>query len=164
LSSGDTLAIFRGIDGEVPGTGNIATTVFRNGHCLRAFDSAELQSTVFEASLPRNYSGNGITIYIHWVSATATNNNVVWTGAFERVNDGSLDIDGDSFASAKTVTSAAAATSGVVITASISFSNSEIDGLTVGDIFRLKVSRDGADASDNMAGDAQLLAVEVIET
>jgi hypothetical protein len=36
-----------------------------------------------------------------------------------------------------------------------------IDGITAGDLFRVRVQRIGGDAADTMTGDAELVAVEI---
>ena len=45
---------------------------------------------------------------------------------------------------------------------SIAFLNAEIDGLLVGESFRIKIIRDAV--SDTMTEDAQLLRIEIKET
>ena len=54
--------------------------------------------------------------------------------------------------------------SGEVAYDAIAFTNAQIDGLLVGESFRLRLSRNPPHADDNMAGDAEMLRVELRET
>lgn len=150
---------------NVPPSSNFAAPESRNNHLVLDFDPSTIWSALFPGVLPRNYSGNGITVYIAWVAATATSGDVDWGGSFERHDASGLDIDADSFASEKTVFSSAPGTSGQVIYASISFSNgAEIDSLAAGESFRFKLRRVATDAGDTMTGNAQMLRIELKET
>jgi hypothetical protein len=180
MASGDTLIVFTPHANEPPAT-NFATIDLRNGHMVLDFDNTTNESALFGAVLPRNYAGGGITVAILWMGGSAgllrdaisggdvitplATGNVKWNAAFERHQLGTDDLDTDSFAAAQTVTSAAPATDGSVQSASIPFTNgAQIDSLAVGESFRLKVTRDAADAGDTMSGDAELLRVELRET
>ena len=95
-----------------------------------------------------------------FAATSATSGTIGWDAAFERINASGLDIDADSFAAAKTITAVTVpGTSGQVLVSSVTFLNSEIDGLLAGEMYRLRIRRDVA--NDNAAGDAELLAVEV---
>jgi hypothetical protein len=148
--------------GSEPPATNFAAFVSRNNDWVLAFDQTTQEAAVWKAVLPRNYAGGGITVYLTW-AAVPTTGTVGWDVAFERIGDGSQDIDADGFATAKVVTAATVpGTSGNTDITNVAFTNSEIDGLVVGEVFRLRVRRDVA--TDTAAGDAQLLAVELKET
>lgn len=153
-----TLERWRAVQNEAPAS-SAATFDTRNSIPVYEFDAASAESAVFSGIIPEGADLSvGITVIISWVADTATSGNVIWTGAFER---GTTDLDTDSFATGIDSSAAAAnGTSGIVTQTSINFSSSEIDGLSVGDLFRLKITRKAADASDTMTGDAQLIAVE----
>jgi hypothetical protein len=180
MASGDTLCVFTPHANEPPAT-NFATIDLRNGHMVLDFDGGTAESALFGGILPRNYAGGGITVTLLWMGGSAAllrdaiaggdiitplaTGNVKWNAAFERHQVATDDLDTDSFATAQTVTSAAPATDGSVQSASIPFTNgAQIDSLAVGESFRLKVTRDAADAGDTMTGDAELLRVELRET
>lgn len=164
MASGNTLLVLTPQASE-PTSSNYATFGVRNQHILLDFDAGTDESAVWKAVLPRHYSGGGITVHLHWVGATATSGNVVWSGQFERIGEGQQDIDSDGFASAQSVTAAAPATSGHIDIASITFTNgAQIDSLAVGEAFRFKLFRDADNASDTMTGDAELFAIELVET
>ena len=57
------------------------------------------------------------------------------------------------------LSSSTSGTSGIITTTSITCTS--IDGIAAGEPFRLKIARLPADGSDTMAGDAELVAVEL---
>jgi hypothetical protein len=71
------------------------------------------------------------------------------------------DLDSDSFATGVSGTSTTNGTSGIITTTSINFTGSEIDGLVAGDPFRVRITRDADNGSDTMAGDAELISIEL---
>jgi hypothetical protein len=161
---GQTLGFFNVTDNVAPAS-NFASFDTRNNHLALAFTDAADLDAVFPGWLARGYSGNGITLTIVWAGATATSGNVVWEACWERIDASGLDIDADSFASCKSATAAASATSGATTYTTIAFTNgAEIDSLVAGEAYRLKVRRIGSNGSDTMAGNAELLRVEVRET
>lgn len=166
MAASETLVVFTPLGYEPPAT-NYATLDTRNSHPVLDFDAAAAtEAAVWTGVLPSNYSGGGITIYLHWAASTATSGNVIWQSSFEYISDGSNDIDSDSFATAITWSAAATSgTSGIVTVSNQAHTNgAEIDSIVTGASFRLKVERLGSNASDTMAGDAELVAVELRET
>lgn len=164
MASGDTLATFTALAG-IPPASNYATQDLRNVHPVLDFDTTTEESIYFEGVLPRNYSGGGLTAYVHWMASTATSGGVVWGGSIERHDASSLDLDADSFATEQTGTGTAPGTSGMILVTSITFSSgANMDSLAVGESFRLKIARKVSDGSDTMAGDAELFKIEIKET
>lgn len=164
MASGNTLLIFTAHAGNPPAS-NYATLDTRNSHLVLEFDAATAESIVFNGILPRNYAGGGLTVTIVWMADTATTGDVMWGASIERHDDEGLDLDADSFAAEKTVASTAPGTSGMVQYCAIAFTTgAEMDSLAAAESFRLKIRRVAADAGDTMAGDAQLVAVEIRET
>lgn len=162
MASGDTLAIFHPYDNEPPSS-NYATLNQRNGHPILEFDDTLSWAAVFTGVLPRNYGGSGLTVYVH-ASAVATSGTMGWTVEIERMDDSSLDIDADSFASAQTVTAATVpGTSGQTLVLNVAISSgANMDSLAAGEQFRLRLKRDVA--NDNAVGNVQMTMVEVKET
>lgn len=152
-----TLARWTALDGQPPSS-NYATFDTRNAIAVLDFDDATAESIVFVGIVPEGADfTTGITVRIVTLATSATSGNMVWTSAFER---GNTDLDSDSFATG--VDSAATATngtSGIPTVVSINHSGSELDGIAAGDLFRLKITRKVAD--DTMAGDAEVIAVEI---
>lgn len=161
MASGDTLCAWNAL-AAIPPTSSYATLDFRNSIPVLDFDAAATESAVFQGVLPRHYSGNGLTISLVWMASSATSGDVVWQTEIERSN---TDLDTDSFATGNTATGTANGTSGITTTTPIAHtSGAQMDSLAAGEMFRLRVSRLGANGSDTMTGDAELVAVEIRET
>lgn len=163
MATGDTLLIFRPYDNEPPSS-NYATLDVRNQHPVLCFDATTSEAAVFTGIVPRNYGGGGITVYVHSAAATATSGTIGWLIAFERIGQGSQDIDSDGFASNQTLTAVTVSgTSGNVNIDNVAISNgANMDSIAVGESFRLKIARDTT--NDTATGDAHLLCVELKET
>ena len=166
MASGDTLVVFGPQEG-VPTATNEAELIQRNRHFLAAYDAATDEDMVFSGVMPAAYAGTtGITVTIIWAAATATANDVIWNAAIERLNDDAVDIDSDSFAAANASPAATApSASGELSYDDITFTDgADMDSLVAEESFRIKITRDADNGSDDMAGDAQLWAVVITET
>jgi hypothetical protein len=164
VASGDTLFNFSAVAGIPPST-LFAVLTRRNNHFVYGFDATTSWMLDFESTLSRRYAGGGITLTIAWMAATATTGAVVWSAQWER-HDTALDLDADSFATAVNAAAATApGTTGFPLYTTIAFTNgAQLDSLAVGEHFRLRILRLPADASDSMAGNAQLIGLEGKET
>lgn len=170
MASGNTLIIFTPTGYEPPAT-SYATFDVRNGHPVLDFDAAADESALWSGVMPRHYAGGGVTVRLVWAATSATSGDCRWGVAFERLADADTqadDLDTDSFATANTAGATAPGTSaGRLQYTDIAFANgSEMDSIAVGEAFRIKVYRDadGTSGTDDMAGDAELLVVEIKET
>lgn len=163
MASGDSLVMFQPWAFSPPAS-NSATIGHRNNHPVLNFDTTTQETVYFTGILPRHYGGSGITVYVHWMAATATTGTIGWDIAIERMSDGATDLDSDSFATAQTITAGTVpTTSGEAEVTNVAISNgANMDSLAAGDSFRLRIRRDVA--NDTAAGDAQLLAIEIKET
>lgn len=135
----------------------------RNQVPVLDFDADTDWSAVFHGVLPNDYAGGSLVVMICWLASSATSNDVVWNGAFERWEDDVTDLDSDSFASPQAVTATAPSASGEPSYDQIVFTAAQIDGLVAGERFRLKITRDANNGSDDMAGDAELVGVHLYE-
>jgi len=153
-----TLAIFTPLSNSPPMSG-FATVDIRNNQLILDFDDTSAESAIFEGIMPRTYDSSGLTVVLVWAATTAITGDVKWNVSFEKL----VDLDTDSFAVANTVTETVAGTSGQVVYTELSYTNGQIDGIVIGDRYRLKVTRDAVDASDTMIGDAELVAVSIYE-
>ena len=161
MATGDTL-FFTPLANQPPST-LFATLDTRNLHPILAFDAATAWDAVFGGVLAGNYAGGGLTVTIHWTAASATSGDVKWNAAIERMDTGT-DLDADSFASVQTTTTTTSATSGAIVTTSITFTNgAQMDSLAAGEAFRLKITRDAAAGGDTMTGNAEIHRVVVRE-
>lgn len=163
MASGNTLITFKPYDNEPP-TSNFATIDLRNNHPVLDFDGSTNESCYFTGVMPRIYAGGGVTVYIHYAMTSATSGDIDWDISFECIGDQQQDLDSDGFASVKSVDNTTVpSTSGNVDIVSIGFTNgAEINNTSVGDSFRIKITRDAV--SDTATGDAELVAVEIKET
>ena len=165
MASGDTLLTFHPFNNEPPAA-NYATLDLRNIHPVLDFDKDADESAIFSAIMPRNYAGTtGVTVYIHWSADGVTVNDVIWDVSFERIGDGQQDVDSDGFAAVNSVTDTAPGTDGFVTIANVTFTDgADMDSVAVGELFRLKITRDADNGSDDLDADAELHAVELKET
>lgn len=152
-----TYAVFDAMRFQPPASA-YATFDTRNSIAVLDFDAASDESAFAVGVLPESaVVSSGLKVRIHWLATTATSGNVRWRVAFEKMT---TDLDADSFDTAAEATGAANGTSGIETITEIAVTT--IDSLTAGDIYRLRITRVGTDATnDTMSGDAELLAVEV---
>jgi hypothetical protein len=170
MASGNTLLVFVARDGVPSATSGATHTILAGGSTpaegvpALAYDSASDEHADFVGVMPRHYAGGGLTLTLYWES-TATSNAVVWNAAFRRVADDAEDLDTSHTYDYNAVTATTASAAGEVDYATITFTDgADMDSLAVGELFNLRVTRDADNASDNMTGDAFLIAVEIRET
>lgn len=153
-----TYATFTPMTSQPPAS-NFATLDTRNSIAVLDFDAATDESVFWVGVMPEAASlGSGLIVRIHWMATSATTGTCRWGAQIERMN---TDLDSDSFDTAATAGGTANGTSGIVTVTEITLTN--IDGVTAGDLFRLKVYRDadGTSGTDDMSGDAELVAIEL---
>jgi hypothetical protein len=150
-----------------PTTSNLASLDLRNNIPVLDFDDTTDESSVFAGVMTNDYANGGLTVVLEWAATTATTGDVVWEVSIERWADDANDIDSDSFAAANFATCTTANVSGEVDYCTITFTDgADMDSLTDGEGFRLKVSRDADDTNgtDNLSGDAELARVHGYNT
>lgn len=155
-----TLAYFTPLQAEMPSS-SAASFNTRNNHPIMDFDDASTESAIFTGFIPQEYNVGSIVVSIYF-TATATTGNVRWEVAVEHIG-ADQDLDSDGFATAIAQTQAIGGTSGVPAVVNITLTNAGADSITAGDFYRLKISRDGANAADTMSGDAQVSLVVIKE-
>lgn len=154
--SNNTVAVFTATYNQPPASG-FATLDTRNSIAVLVFDDSTKETAVFVGVMPPLVPlGSGLSANIHWMATTATSGNCRWEVALERSN---TDLDSDSFDTAATGSSTTNNTAGIVTVTSITLTT--IDSVAAGNLYRLRVARDAANVADTMAGDAELVAVEV---
>jgi hypothetical protein len=164
MAAGSSLNTFTAADNQPPAAG-FAVLDTRNSHLVIEYDDTTAQSALFGSILPRNYSGNGITVTIVWMAKTAVAGNVMWGVSFERHQSGVTDLNADSFAAERTAVGAAPGTTGFPQYTAIAFTDgAQINSIAAGESYRLKLRRVAADGADTMVGNAEALRVEVRET
>jgi hypothetical protein len=163
MASGDTLLIFLPQNNEPPSV-NYATLDTRNNHPVLDFGLSG--TSVFSLVVPRNYGGNGITVYMHYAMSTAVANDIRLDTTFERIGDQQQNIGSDGFdaTGVNGTDTTVPGTSGLVdIVNNVHSDGARLDSLAVGEGGRLKITRTevaGTDAS----GDLELRFVELKET
>ncbi len=162
MASGDTLAKFLPQSVE-PLAANTAAFDTRNQHPVWDFDAATNEFIVFTEIMPRNYDGGGVILYIHYAMSSAEADTIDLDGAFERIGDQQQDLDSDGFAAVQSVDNVTVpGNAGDVDIVSIAFTDgAEIDSIAVGELYRLKITRD-AD-NDDAAGDLEYRGAELVE-
>lgn len=164
MASGDTLLVFTPLQATPP-SASFATLDQRNLHYVLDHDATTSEWEFYEAVLPANYAGGGISVDVYSAATSATSGDFVIGVSVERLAAGGQDLDSDGFASEKTATSTTSGTSGVLTKTTVSFtSGAEMDSLAAGEPFRLQVARKPADAGDTMTGDLEIARVVVRET
>lgn len=150
-------------DNEPPAS-NYAVYGVRNNHPYLAFDTTTQWTAQFSGVLPTDYAGNGLTCTVYVAAETAITGTIGFDAAIERIDASVLDIDADSYATAKTITATTVpGTSGMILALSCTFSSgAEMDSLAAGEAFRLRIRRDVA--NDTAAGNAQVIAATIRET
>lgn len=149
-------ALFSAMDNQPPSS-NFATLDTRNSVAVLDFDDATKETSVFVSVMPEAASlGSGLTIRLHWMATTATSGAVRWEVSIERSN---TDLDSDSFDTVATGSTTTNGTSGILSVTEITLTT--IDSVAAGDVYRVRVARDAANAADTLSGDAELVAVEV---
>lgn len=163
MATGQTLITFLPNNAEPPSS-NYATHDRRNQHPVLDFALTEV--AVFSFVLPRNYSGGGITVYLHYSMTSATANDIRLDTTFERVGDGQQDVDSDGFDATGvngTDTTVPGTSGHVGIVSNAHSDGARLDSLAVGEKGRLKVTRTAVAGTD-ASGDLELHAVELKET
>jgi len=167
MASGDFMAVFHPHAAEPP-TSNFATRDVRNAHRVLDFDATTDETAYFTGVLPANYAGGGLTVHLSVAASTATSGASRWQVNIERINSGGPDIDADSFSGTDgSVGITANGTSGIPTEGTTTHtSGANMDSLAAGEPYRLRVKRDadGTSGTDDMTGDAELVALWITET
>jgi hypothetical protein len=162
MASGNTLLIFTP-GHNVPTATNYATLDTRNIHDVLDFDDTTTEAAVFGDVMPQQYGGGGITVYVHYSLTSATTGDVDIDVSWERIGDGVLDIDADSFAAVNSTDGTTVpGTSGFVDVTTVAFTDgADMDSVAAGEAFRLKVQ---FASTGTATGDIELHKVEIRET
>lgn len=148
---------------DEPPLANYAILDTVNQQPVLKFSNDTAWSAIFGGVMPNTYGGGNLTLGLVWAGNQAGGNgNVVWQAAWERQPAGG-NLQADDFASAQANVGMANATAGFLTYTTIPFSSGQIDGLQAGESFRLRITRDAANGTDNYTGFTQLIRVDVRE-
>ena len=113
----------------------------------------------------RGYAGGGLTLALKW-SAAANTNNAVWQAAIRRIADDAEDMDTTAQTyDFNTVTAAAPSAVGELSYDNITFTDgADMDSWADGELAIIRILRDPANGSDNLANTAYLWSLTGRET
>lgn len=170
MASGDVVV---GIERSMPTTSNPATPGVRTGGGTPgggeklfhlAFDASTIEYWDYLCHL-EGYAGGGLSIEFAWAAATATTSETVWEAAIRRLNDDAEDVDASHTYDFNSVTATTATVAGELSYDSITFTDgADMDSVTDGERFVLRIRRNASSGSDDMSGDAQLYSIVGRET
>jgi hypothetical protein len=148
-------------------TANAATLDTRNNCLVLDFDATVNELAVFQGFMPRHYDGSGITVTVMWMASTATTGDTSWAIFFKSVTDDADDLDVKNYADPQTNQAVdAPSASGEVDYFTIAFTDgAQMDSVAAGEMFYMMLMRDAQDGTnDDMAGDAEIVTIEIQET
>lgn len=123
-----------------------------------AYDASTEEFLTWSFMLPANLSSTGsVTIKISWLPATAAASNVVWKVYSVDVATGASF---DAALATRTVTSAGSASANVITIATITDTVANFSW-AAGNVLIFHLSRDAANGSDTLTGDAHLIDVKI---
>lgn len=155
-----TRATFTPYAAEFPSTAFPQLTL-SNRRPVLAFDAVTQETCQWTGIAAQGFTGT-VTAVISYIMATATANLVDFEVSLEAVTDGdATDLDAvDSFDTVNSANATVPGTAGHIGQLSVTLTNA--DSIAAGDYFRLKVSRDADDATNDTAtGDCHVLSVEL---
>jgi hypothetical protein len=146
-----------------PPTSNFATFDTRSGVLVLDFDATVGELAYFKFPPLRGYGGGGLVVTLLCSMSSATSGNVVMDAAIERIDAGTDIIGALAIGPLISSTVAVPAVNGTLFTVTITFSNTELDGLTANDFWALSLSRVATSVSDTASGDLEFWGGEVRE-
>lgn len=128
-----------------------------------AYD-ASTDESAFWRFVAKNYASGNVSVEIYWYADSASSGNVIWEAQLSAITPDadSQDIETDGLATLNFVSDAHIGTTGQRLhKATIAISN--LDSLADGDVVTLRLARDanGTSGTDDMTGDAIVVAVNV---
>ena len=155
-----TIILAGGFEVSAPATA-YATPDFRPGGSTPAenypvwdFDQTTAEHLDLIGVMSPHYAAQALKLRLLWTATAATSGVVKWQAAFRRLDTGT-DADGAKTYSFQSTSTNAPGTNGAPATTDIDFTSAQIDGVTAGDAFVLRIKRDTSVGS-NMADDAEL--------
>lgn len=149
---------FTAMDNDPPATLYATFDVINNISTLGFNDSATW-GAVFKSVLPQfSALGSGIIVHVKWASVAAVTGAAVFGAAYERMN---LTFNSDHFGSQVTATTTTSGTAGVLNDTSITIPYPNMGTTVSGDPYRLQIQRIGANGSDTLVGNAEVVFVTV---
>jgi hypothetical protein len=143
---------------EAPASGYTANLSTRNGRPILNFSHDTGQSALWSSLIPYDaYLQSGLSVNAWW-SAQVTAGTVGWRVYLEKINDGAI-ISSDNFVGPYDIGTSSVPASGRIKKTDVALTSGNLNGLSPGDIVRIKISRNIA--ADDAAGTAELHKVEL---
>lgn len=152
--------VFTPFSAEFPAT-DFPQLQLVNRRPVLSFDASVQETCQWTGIAPQGFTGTK-TAMITYMMASATTNLVDFEVSLEAVTDGdNTDLDaGDSFDTVNSASATVPGTAGYIDQLSVTLTNA--DSIAEGDYFRIKLSRDADDGTnDTASGDCHVLAVEM---
>jgi hypothetical protein len=160
-----TYAVFAATGSNQPPATNFAVLDTRNSISVLEFrDTTADDAAIFLGVMPEGaVLSSGLKVRIHWMSDTQSSGNVRWQAHFQRCDIGTdLDLDSFDANASNEATGTASSTLGAPTITEITCGSGAIDGIVAGDAYRLRITREQSDTTnDTMTCAAQVFAVEV---
>ena len=162
-----TLVQFDALAGQPPATGYPQLDL-RNGIVVLDFDDTSDESIDFLGLVPLGYAGSDLEVVVTWSATSATTGDVFWQSSFERhplgdATYGTFDLDSSAFGTLVDATATAPSSSGQIARTTLSLPALTAQLPEGGESFRLRLLRQATDVADTLAGDVELLTLELRE-
>lgn len=155
-----TRLILTPLSAEFPAS-NYPALAVSNRRPVLAFDASTSETAYWTAVIPQGWTGT-VTAVVSYAMASATSGGVAFDVAVEALTSGDA-VDTDATTSFDTVNggsdAAVPGTAGYMEQLSVTLSN--LDSAAAGDLVRISLARDVADAADTATGDCYVFAVEI---
>lgn len=153
-----TIAILSPKEYEAPIVGYTANLSSRNGRPILNFSHDTGQSALWSSLIPYDAYLNSGLEFNAWWSSQVTAGTVGWRVYLEKINDGAI-ISSDNFFGPYDIGTSSVPASGRIKRTNIALTSGNLNGISPGDIVRIKISRNIA--ADDAAGTAELHKVEI---
>ena len=157
-----TRAVFTPLSAEFTAT-NFPQLLVVNERPVLGFDAATKETAYWTLAAPAGLTGT-MTAVLSLIGNAAGTNSTYWEVSVEAVTtaDAVALQSTTSFDTVNTGNVAMPTTQGHMVQLSVTLTNQ--DSIAAADYVRIRVARDAANASDNFAADAYLLALELRDT
>lgn len=152
------IASFKPFNFEFSGSSAPPTGTVNNRPVLK-FESVNAKSAMWTDTMPDGIIlTSGIDVYAWW-SSDVTVGTIGWKVAFEKIADNSI-ISGDNFSSEFTIPAVTVPSAGAIKKTSVNLPLSSLSGVSGGDMYRIKISRDVALDTANGSGELHMLELK----
>lgn len=161
MASGDSMGVLHAIRPNTDPAGRTwRTSADGSSKPIHTFDDSTIEYLDLHSRLVAGYAGGGLTLYGALMAESATSGAVEMEAAIRR-GDTADDTDSSHSYSYQAATVTVSATNGARTYFSIAFANgAEMDNLSAGEGFTIRVRRNRASGNDTLVGDAQTILSE----